>query len=131
MLKSDEGHDVATGEKYEPLGAHPTGDISYGTDCRMQVIEVMDGRKAPANLVPTDAERIALYNSFLAYAGTYSIAGDIISHHIDASWNQAWIGTTVSRHFKIDDKTLRISGNFISGYSGRNVNAVLTWTKVE
>ena len=130
-LQSDEGHDLATGEKYEPLGVHPTGYISYGSDCRMQVIEVKDGRKAPANLVPKDAERVALYNSFLAYAGTYSIEGDIVRHHIDASWNQTWIGTTVSRHFKIDGMTLRISGTFISGYSGKNVDAVLTWTKVE
>jgi hypothetical protein len=64
-------------------------------------------------------------------AGTYSIKSDIVSHHIDASWNQVWIGTTVARHFKIDGNTLHISGNFISGYTGRNVNAVLTWTKVE
>jgi hypothetical protein len=76
-LQADEGHDVATGEKYEPLGAHPTGYITYGPDCRMQVVEIKDGRKAPANLVSTDAKRIALYNSFLAYAGTYSIKSDI------------------------------------------------------
>ena len=82
-------------------------------------------------MVPTDAERIALYNSFLAYAGTYSIEGDMVSHHIDASWNQTWVGTTVSRHFKIDGKTLRLSGKFISGYSGKSVNATLVWTKVE
>ncbi len=130
-LQSDEGHELATGEKYEPLGVHPTGYISYGSDCRMQVIEVRDGRKAPANLVPTDAERVALYDSFLAYAGTYSIKGDIVSHHIDASWNQTWVGTTMSRHLTIDGKTLLISGNFISGYSGKSVNARLTWTKVE
>jgi nucleoside permease NupC len=32
--------------------------ISYGADCRMQFIITADGRKAPADLVPTDAERI-------------------------------------------------------------------------
>src|ERR1700689_3751378 len=79
-LKSDVREDVKTGQKTEGFGAHPTGFITYGADCRVQVIIIADGRKTPANLVPTDAERIELYSGLEAYAGTYSIKGDIVSH---------------------------------------------------
>jgi len=123
---------VETGQKSEYFGAHPTGFISYGSDCRVQVIMISEKRKVPANLVPTDAERIGLYNGLTAYAGTYSITGGIVSHYIDASWNEAWTGTTQPRQFKIDGKTLQIktlSGQK-STITGKEVVIELVWTKV-
>lgn len=131
-LQSFVSQELTTGQKSEPLGAYPIGYLSYGSDCRMQVIITRNGRKAPANLVPTDAERIELYSGLEAYAGTYSIEGDIVSHHIETSWNQAWTGTTQSCHFKIDGRTLRIeNAPAKSVFDGREGTAVLVWTKVE
>jgi hypothetical protein len=131
-LQSFVSQNVANGQKSETFGAHPTGFLTYGPDCRMQVIIIGDGRKAPANLIPTDAERIDLYKGLEAYAGAYSIKKDIISHHIDASWNQTWTGTTVVRQFKIDGKTLRITTMPSKGFiTGNVVTSVLVWTKVE
>lgn len=124
--------DLATGQKSETFGAHPSGFLSYGPDCRMQAILIKEPRKAPANIVPTDAERIDLFNGLIAYAGTYSIKGDIVSHHIDASWFQTWTGTTQSRHFKIDGKTLHIETlPYQSMKTGRDITAALVFTKVE
>jgi hypothetical protein len=72
------------------------------------------------------------YNGLVAYAGTYSIERDIVSHRVDASWNQAWTGTTQSRQFKIDGKTLRITTvPAKSPITGREDISVLVWTKVE
>lgn len=131
-LQSYVDTDLATGQHSEPFGAHPSGFLSYGPDCRMQAIVIREGRKAPASSVPTDAERIELFSSFLAYAGTYSIKGDIVSHHIDASWVQSWTGTIQSRRFKIDGKTLHIetlpANNPITG---KYATVALVWTKVE
>jgi hypothetical protein len=130
-LQSDVTQDVKTGQKSELFGAHPSGFISYEADCRMQVIMISDGRKVPANLVPTDAERIELYSGLEAYAGTYSIKGNIVSHHIDASWNQAWTGTTQSRQFKIDGITLHIKTlGQKNPRTGKESISELVWTKV-
>jgi hypothetical protein len=124
--------DMATGQKSETFGAHPSGFLSYRPDCRMQAIVIKDGRKAPASFVPTDAERIDLFNGLRAYAGTYSIKGDIVSHHIDASWVQTWTGTTQSRHFKIDGKTLHIETlPYKNPITGRDITVAVDWTKVE
>jgi len=105
-LQSFTTEDVATGEKTNMFGDHPSGCLSYGPDCRMYAILVKEGRKAPDTLVPNDAERVDLYSGFIAYAGTYSIEGDKVSHHIDASWNQSWTGTTQVRQFRIDGNSL-------------------------
>ena len=124
--------DLATGQMTDSLGAHPSGYINYGPDCRMYAILIEEGRKAPASLVPTEAERIELYGGLISYAGAYSIEGDRISHDIDASWNQAWTGTTQVRQFRIDGSTLYIrSMPSKSALNGRESSLVLVWTKVE
>ena len=83
-------------------------------------------------MVPTDAERIDLYNGLESYAGTYSVKGDIISHHIDASWNQVWTGTIQARQFKIQGKTLDIKTlGQKSVRTGKESITELVWIKVE
>jgi hypothetical protein len=114
------------------FGAHPSGYLSYGPDCRMNAILIKDGRKPPADLVPTDAERIDLYNGFISYAGTYHIEGDKVSHHVDASWNQSWTGTTQVRQFRIDGKTLYIKTlPARNATTGKESSSVLVWVKIE
>ena len=133
-LQSFVREDAATGQKTEPYGAHPNGYIHYGPDCRMYVMVVKENRKAPATDVPTDAERIELFAGLIAYTGSYTIDGDKVSHHIDASWNQAWTGTTQVRQFRTDGKSLSLKGttvNALTGTTGREGSFVVTWTKVE
>jgi hypothetical protein len=131
-LRSYTTEDLATGQKTDLFGAHPTGYLSYGSDCRVSAILVKEGRKAPNSLVPTDAERVELYSGLIAYAGTYSIEGDKVSHHIDASWNQSWTGTTLLRQFRIDGNTLYIKTLPAKNpLTGRESSAVLVFDKVE
>ncbi|WP_408365354.1 lipocalin-like domain-containing protein [Paraburkholderia sediminicola] len=61
-LQSFTTEDLSTGDKTELFGAHPSGYISYGPDCRMSAFLIKEGRKAPNSFVPTDAERVELYN---------------------------------------------------------------------
>jgi hypothetical protein len=131
-LESYTTEDLATGQKATLLGAHPGGFLSYGADCRMNAILVKEGRTPPATFVATDAERIDLYNGFIAYAGTYRIDGDKVSHIVDASWNQSWTGTTQVRRFKIDGNTLSITTlPTKNALTGRESTSLLVWTKVE
>ncbi|MGA9915909.1 lipocalin-like domain-containing protein [Paraburkholderia sp.] len=131
-LQSFTDEDLATGEKTDLFGAHPSGYLSYGSDGRMCAILVKEGRKAPDTLVPTEAERVDLYNGFIAYAGTYSIEGDKVSHHIDTSWNQSWTGTTQVRQFRIDGNALYIKTLPAKNpLTGKESSAVLVWIKVE
>ena len=131
-LQSYTTEDLETGGKIDLFGLHPTGYLTYGPDCRMNAILIKDGRKLPAALVATDAEKIELHSGFIAYAGAYSIDGDKISHHVDASWNQAWTGTTQLRQFKLDGHSLVIrTMPAKNALTGRQSSSVLIWTKVE
>ena len=131
-LLSMETEDLETGQKQNLLGVHPSGYLSYGPDCRMSAILVKESREGPAGLVATDPQSIELYRGLIAYAGSYSIDGYKITHHIEASWNQAWSGTTQISQFNIDGKSLYIrTGSGKSPLTGRQSSTVFIWVRVE
>ena len=131
-LRSFTTEDLETGERTDLLGEHPSGYLSYGPDCRMYAILIKDNRKGPAAFVPTDPEKAELYSGLIAYAGSYTIDGDKVSHHVDASWNQAWTGTTQVRQFKIEGNSLHIrTMPAKNALTGRQSSSALIWTKVE
>jgi hypothetical protein len=131
-LQSFTTEDLATGQKTDLFGAHPGGYLSYGSDGRMYAILVEEGRRAPADLVPTDTERIGLFNGFSAYAGTYRVEGDTVSHFVDASWNESWTGTTQVRRFRIDRNCLHITTlPARNPVTGKECISELVWVKVE
>jgi hypothetical protein len=131
-LLSMETEDLETGQKQNLLGVHPSGYLTYGSDCRMSAILVKESREGPSALVPTDPESIELYRGLIAYAGSYAIDGYKITHHIEASWNQAWTGTTQISQFNIDGKTLYMrTGPGKSPMTGKQTSTAFIWVRVE
>ena len=49
--------------------------------------------RGACDVVPTDEEGVQLLGTMVAYAGTFSLGENVVVHHIDTSWNQAWTGT--------------------------------------
>jgi Lipocalin-like domain len=108
-LKSFVRQDAATGERRPALGEHPEGYLGYAADGRMYALLVAGGRLVSAGDQPTDAERVQLHKSMVAYAGTYTIAGDKVVHHIDIAWNNARLGSDQVRFFKLDGDRLTLT----------------------
>jgi hypothetical protein len=117
-----------TGETGQPYGAHPIGYLSYGADHRMHAIVARADRKAPDEGVPTDAQKMELFSGMAAYAGTYAISGDVVTHHVDISWNEAWTGTAQVRQFAVAGNVLRIRAE--TPVNGRPSLSTLVWIKV-
>ena len=92
------------GERIDSLGADPVGFVSYGADGRVHAIVLKNDRPSPASLPPSDSEKLELFNSMLAYTGTYTLHDDHVVHHLDASWNQAWTGTDQIRFYNSTDR---------------------------
>jgi hypothetical protein len=111
---------IATDEKVDVLGPDPVGFINYGSDGRFYAIVIRKNRQSPATLPPNDDEKLTLFDSMLAYAGTYTLDHEKAVHHVDASWNQAWTGTDQVRFYKLDGNALSIStAKLRDPYTGR------------
>jgi hypothetical protein len=103
---------LTTGETIDVFGKAPTGFINYGRDGRMMVLMVKDERPKPSDLAKiTDQERAELFKTMVAYAGTYAVDGETVTHHLDISWNQIFTGTDQVRNIKFDGRKLIMSTN--------------------
>jgi hypothetical protein len=125
--------DVETGEVSDAYGGpHPIGFLSYGRDHRMMAMAAYENRIKPARVDQTTPEqRDQLFQTYFAYAGTYSISGSSVQHHIEASWNETWTGTTVTRDIKFEDGRLILTTRPQLRPNGRMVVVTLTWEKIK
>ena len=102
--------DLASGEIRDALGPDPHGYITYTPDGRVIVLILKASRPKPAALVPTYEEKLALYESMFAYAGTYTVDAEKVVHYIDMSWNQSWTGTSQIRFLRLEGDRLTYLG---------------------
>jgi hypothetical protein len=105
-LLSFTSKDIDTGETTSPYGLYPTGFLSYTADCRMYEIIVREHRTPPSATIPTDAEKSTLYDGLISYSGTYTLSGSSVSHHVEASWNEAWTGKPQTLQLRVDGNSL-------------------------
>jgi hypothetical protein len=114
-----------------PYGKNPTGMLIYNADGSMSIVISNQGRKplsvADREAAPAD-ERAQAFASFLAYSGHYKVAGDKVTHHIEVSSVQNWVGTDLVR-------TLQVNGDRLvlktppSRLGGRLQLVELTWQR--
>ncbi len=132
-LLSDVREDVATGVKTNNWGENPKGYLTYGRDGRMSALVVGAKRPKPKDLAKvSDDDRVALFKTMLAYAGTFSVDGSTVTHHVDISWNESWTGTNQIRHARIEGRRLYITTDPMpSAVDGRMIVAILVWEKME
>ena len=122
---------VSSGETVDAHGPNPVGYLSYGADGRVQAIVVRRDRPAPETLPPTDTEKLRLFDSMLAYAGTYTLDDEKVIHHVDVSWNQAFTKTDLIRFYKLASGILTITAApAIDPYSGKEVIHQMEFRKV-
>ena len=96
--------------------------LTYGADRRMHAIIVRKDRPAPETLPPTDTQKLRLFDSMIAYSGTYTLDDEKVIHHVDVSWNQALTKTDLIRFYKLANGILTITAApAIDPYSGKEV----------
>lgn len=133
QLKHFTARDVTTGREVPRFGPDPHGVLGYSRDGRMYAIIVQHERpKVPDMSKITDQERLDLFKTMIAYAGTFTFDGRVATHHVDISWNGNYTGTAQIRNLKLEGRTLTITTNGQpSGVDGRPAIAVLVWEKIE
>jgi hypothetical protein len=88
----------------EPFGPNPKGRLVMTPDGYWTVIITGTNRHAAR----TAEEKVALFDSVLAYSGKYTIEGDKITIRVDMSGNEVFTGPNQiqTRFFKIDGQQL-------------------------
>jgi hypothetical protein len=130
-LKSFVREVAGTGERYNQLGEHPDGYLSYGADGRMLVLFVSGEQPRPP-AEPTDEERVKLHKMMLAYGGTYTLSAGKVVHHIDIEWDGRRLGADQVRFYAIDGERLVIKTEpNKSPIDGREGVGILTFERVK
>lgn len=83
-----------------PYGINPAGFLTYTADGRVTALISYDGRKALPFGGGTLEQQAEAFKTFLAYAGRYTYLGDKITHHIEVSSIQNYVGKDLVRSLK-------------------------------
>lgn len=126
-LVSFEREFQASSDREYPMGKAPTGYILFLPEGRMAVVITGEGRKAPA----TDADRVGLFNSLVAYTGTYRVEGDKWITTVDVSANPAWVGTEQTRSFRVAGDRLQEMTAWAPRPDSRMARAVITYERAK
>jgi lipocalin-like protein len=123
--------EIPSGERTLLLGQRPSGYLTYSPDGRMLALITGDGRRPPASGRATAAEAEALFRSMVSYGGTFTVAGDVVTHHVDISWNQSFTGGEQKRQFKLDGTQLILSTpQSLDPVDGKLSVRHMTWKRV-
>ena len=131
-VMSIETKEVQSGKVTRPLGDQLTGTFMFTRGGNFSGMVFRTDRKPPVAPNATEAERVALFNSLVAYNGTYRTEGDKLVMKIENSHIQSWNGTERTL-------TLEISGRRLTGRSaplkaastGLEVVAENVWERLE
>jgi Lipocalin-like domain len=114
-------------------GTGARGYITYGEDGRVIVLIVRQPRPKPESAEKiTDQQRIELFRTITAYAGTDKFDGTAIEHSIEISMNEVWSGTKQVRFVKRDgDRLIYSTPPFPFHTDGKMSVNTLVWEKVQ
>lgn len=130
-LKSFVREVAGAGERYNQMGEHPDGYISYAADGRMLAFFVSDQQPRPS-AAPTDEERIKLHKAMLAYGGTYTLSPGKVVHHVDIEWDGRRLGTDQIRFYAVEgDRLVLKTEPNKSPIDGRDGVGVLTFERIK
>jgi hypothetical protein len=97
---------ASTGERIEaPYGVNPSGVLTYGADGRMTSLISYGGRKPLSfggGARSPQEEQAEAFNTFLAYAGRYTLSDDKVTHHVEISSIQNYVNRDLPRNIKFE-----------------------------
>lgn len=102
----------SSGDISRPFGENPAGYLFYGADGYMSVSIMPMGRPNFLSTkigAGTTEEKIAAFDTYTSYCGTYEIKGDTVTHHIELSLYPNWSGLDQQRRFELSGDQLTLS----------------------
>ena len=121
-----------TGQVEQPRGKAPKGYVSFGQDGRFLNFTVDEKRPKPESVAKmTDQQRIELFNTMNAYAGTYKLDGNKLTYTFDLTHNEVFERASV-REIKIEGRKLTmVNEPAPATIDGKMSQTTTAWEKVE
>ena len=91
-----------TGERIPIFGDHPKGRQIATRDGRWLALATAEGR---STLPKTDAERAKALLTMIAYTGRYRLKDGVVTHQVEAAWNESWVGGEQVRNIRFETTT--------------------------
>ncbi|MFT4560688.1 MAG: hypothetical protein ACI9BW_000422 [Gammaproteobacteria bacterium] len=117
-----------------PLGEGTLGFVMYDDRGHMSAQLMSASREAFSSRNPVVVELQEFktaYQGYTSYYGTYTLDIDnrTITHHVEGSLAQSWVGGVQVRHFEFIDGQLILKTPPIRGSDGTKVVSTLTWQR--
>jgi len=123
---------VDTGEVRQGRGKTPNGYVTFTPDGRVIGIILSDKRPKPESAAKmTDQQRVELFNTMNAYAGTYKLDGNKLTYFYDATHNEV-TARAAARQIKIEGRKITMvnePGRSVA--DGKMVVTTTVWEKVQ
>ena len=123
---------IDTGQMDQPRGKAPTGYVSFTQDGRFTGLILSEKRPKPESVAKmTDQQRIELFNTMNAYAGTYKLDGNKLTYRYDLTHNEVPERALV-REIKIEGRKLAMVNEPARGVvDGKMRQTSTVWEKVQ
>jgi len=120
---------TSKGERSDtPYGLNPVGLLTYSEDGRVTSL-ISYGERKLLSIASRTEEQAEAFNTFLAYAGRYTLSGDKVTHHIEISSIQNYVGKDLVRNIKFEgDQIVLITPPTM--VNGKIQNIELTWQRL-
>ncbi len=86
-----------------PYGPNPTGLLTYTGDGRVASVISYGGREPLPITGGTIEDQASAFKTCLAYAGSYTLRGDKVVHHVEVSSIQNYVNRDLVRDVKFED----------------------------
>ena len=123
---------IDTGEMRQPRGKAPNGYLSFTPDGRVTGVIASEKRPKPESVAKmTDQQRIELFNTVNAYAGTYKLEGNKLTYRYDLTHNEVPERAS-AREIKIEGRKLTmVNEPAPSAMDGKMSQTSTVWEKVQ
>ena len=123
---------IDTGEMRQPRGKAPNGYLSFTPDGRVTGVIASEKRPKPESVAKmTDQQRIELFNTVNAYAGTYKLDGNKLTYRYDLTHNEV-PERAAAREIKIEGRKLTmVNEPAPSAMDGKMSQTSTVWEKVQ
>ncbi|HET6371992.1 MAG TPA: lipocalin-like domain-containing protein [Candidatus Polarisedimenticolia bacterium] len=117
-----------------PMGREVTGMLIYEATGHMSVQLMRRGCpsfRSGDHLMGDPAEVKSAYEGYFAYYGTYTLDADneSIAHHVQGASFPNWVGTTVTRRFRLEEDRLTLTSPPMPS-GGETILPVSVWRRI-